>query len=71
MRINPRNLLTPAQAAVLVGADESTVRKACASGRLEHVKLSGKYYTTRTWLDVWLADPEAHKYDPQRRLLRA
>jgi excisionase family DNA binding protein len=69
VRINPSKLLSTKQAAARVGADESTIRKACVNKRLHHVKLGSNYYTTQGWLDDWQADEDAHKHDPQRRLL--
>ena len=46
--------LTVKEAADYVGFCEKTIRRACATGGLEHVRMGNRIRIQRTWLDAWL-----------------
>jgi len=42
------------EAASYVGFCEKTIRRACATGGLEHVRIRSRIRIQRAWLDDWL-----------------
>src|SRR5689334_17427510 len=57
---NPTDLLSVAQAAAIIGLDESQVRRYCRAGRLPADQISGAWVIRR-------ADAEAFKPEPRGR----
>lgn len=49
-------MLTPPEAAKIVGCGRNTIRRACALGQLKAVRAGGVWIIRRADLDTWLAE---------------